>query len=70
MDQSGKNPDRKKKSRREHGYLSLVSVVCCQVEDILYYHSKNEPNPQSNVTILATHSFGGFLQPHYFHLQQ
>jgi hypothetical protein len=37
MDQRGKTPDRqkkkKKKSRRGHGCLSLVSVVCCQVED-------------------------------------
>jgi hypothetical protein len=37
MDQRGKTPDRQKKnknkkSRLEHGCLSLVSVVCCQVE--------------------------------------
>jgi hypothetical protein len=33
MDQRGKTPDRgKKKSRRGHGCLYLVSVVCCQVE--------------------------------------
>jgi hypothetical protein len=33
MDQRGKTPDKKKKkSHRGHGYLSLVSVVCCQVE--------------------------------------
>jgi hypothetical protein len=34
MDQREKTPDRqkKKKSRRGHGCLSLVSVVCCQVE--------------------------------------
>jgi hypothetical protein len=29
MDQRGITPD---KSHREHGCLSLVSVVCCQVE--------------------------------------
>jgi hypothetical protein len=35
MDQRGNTPDRqkkKKKSHRGHGSLSLVSVVCCQVE--------------------------------------
>jgi hypothetical protein len=44
MDQRGKTPDRqkkknrigtrdlKKKSRLRHGFLSVVSVVCCQVE--------------------------------------
>jgi hypothetical protein len=33
MDQRGKPPDRQKKnSHRGHGCLSLVSVVCCQVE--------------------------------------
>jgi hypothetical protein len=33
MDQRGKTPDRqKKKSRLGHGCLSVVSVVCCQVE--------------------------------------
>jgi hypothetical protein len=32
MDQRGKTPDRKKKSQRGHGCMSLVSVVCCQVE--------------------------------------
>jgi hypothetical protein len=33
MDQRGKTPDRqKKKSHRGHGCLSVVSVVCCQVE--------------------------------------
>jgi hypothetical protein len=32
MDQRGKTPDKKKKSHRGHGGLSLVSVVCCQVE--------------------------------------
>jgi hypothetical protein len=39
MDQRGKPPDRKKKHHhhhhhhhRWHGCLSLVSVVCCQVE--------------------------------------
>jgi hypothetical protein len=33
MDQRGKTPDRqKKKSHLGHGCLSLVSVVCCQVE--------------------------------------
>jgi hypothetical protein len=34
MDQRGKTPDRqkKKKSHRGHGCLSLMSVVCCQVE--------------------------------------
>jgi hypothetical protein len=34
MDQRGKTPDRqkKKKSRRGHECLSVVSVVCCQVE--------------------------------------
>jgi hypothetical protein len=34
MDQRGKTPTRqkKKKSHRGHGCLSLVSVVCCQVE--------------------------------------
>jgi hypothetical protein len=35
MDQRGKTPDRqkkKKRSHRGHGCLSLVSVVCCQVE--------------------------------------
>jgi hypothetical protein len=32
MDQRGKPPDRKKKSPLGHGCLSLVSVVCCQVE--------------------------------------
>jgi hypothetical protein len=34
MDQREKTPDRqkKKKSHRGHGCLSLVSVVCCQVE--------------------------------------
>jgi hypothetical protein len=33
MYQRGKTPDRqKKKTLRGHGYLSLVSVVCCQVE--------------------------------------
>jgi hypothetical protein len=33
MDQRGKPPDRQeKKSRLGHGCLSVVSVVCCQVE--------------------------------------
>jgi hypothetical protein len=33
MDQRGKTPNRqKKKSHLGHGCLSLVSVVCCQVE--------------------------------------
>jgi hypothetical protein len=34
MDQRGKTPDRqnKKESRLGHGCLSVVSVVCCQVE--------------------------------------
>jgi hypothetical protein len=33
MDQRGKTPDRQKKnSRLGHGCLSVVSVVCCQVE--------------------------------------
>jgi hypothetical protein len=37
MDQRGKPQDRRrrrrrKKSHRGHGRLSLVSVVCCQVE--------------------------------------
>jgi hypothetical protein len=33
MDYRGKNPGQaKKKSHRGHGCLSLVSVVCCQVE--------------------------------------
>jgi hypothetical protein len=33
MDQRGKTPEgKKKKSHRGHGCLSLVSVVCCQVE--------------------------------------
>jgi hypothetical protein len=32
MDQKGKNPGQEKKSGRGHGCLSLVSVVCCQVE--------------------------------------
>jgi hypothetical protein len=37
MDQRGRNPGqakkkKKKKSRRGHGCLSFVSVVCCQVE--------------------------------------
>jgi hypothetical protein len=31
MDQRGKTPDRKK-NHRGHGCLSVVSVVCCQVE--------------------------------------
>jgi hypothetical protein len=31
MDQRGKTPDRQN-SHRGHGCLSLVSVVCCQVE--------------------------------------
>jgi hypothetical protein len=30
MDERGKTPD--KITHRGHGYLSLVSVVCCQVE--------------------------------------
>jgi hypothetical protein len=32
MDQKGENPGQKKKSRLGHGCLSVVSVVCCQVE--------------------------------------
>jgi hypothetical protein len=32
MDQKGKTPDRQKKSRWGHGCLSLVIVVCCQIE--------------------------------------
>jgi hypothetical protein len=33
MDQRGKTPGQaQKKSHRGHGCLSLVSVVCCQVE--------------------------------------
>jgi hypothetical protein len=33
MDQTGKNPEQaKKKSRLGHGCLSVVRVVCCQVE--------------------------------------
>jgi hypothetical protein len=34
MDQRGKTPDRQKKekTRQGHGSLSVVSVVCCQVE--------------------------------------
>jgi hypothetical protein len=33
MDQKGKTPDRQKnKFHRGHGCLSVVSVVCCQVE--------------------------------------
>jgi hypothetical protein len=32
MDQRGKTQDRQKKSHRGHGCLSLVCVVCCQVE--------------------------------------
>jgi hypothetical protein len=35
MDQRGKTPERQKKkkeSHRGHGCLSVVSVVCCQVE--------------------------------------
>jgi hypothetical protein len=32
MDQRVKTPDRQKKKHRGHGCLSVVSVVCCQVE--------------------------------------
>jgi hypothetical protein len=34
VDQRGKTRTgkKKKKTRREHEYLSLVSVVCCQIE--------------------------------------
>jgi hypothetical protein len=32
MDQRKEPPTGKKKSRRGHGCLSVVSVVCCQVE--------------------------------------
>jgi hypothetical protein len=33
MDETGKTPDKqKKKPHRGHGCLSVVSVVCCQVE--------------------------------------
>jgi hypothetical protein len=32
MDQRENTPDRKKKSRRGYGCLSLLRVVCCQLE--------------------------------------
>jgi hypothetical protein len=46
MDQRRKNPEQKTKSHRGHGYLSLVSVVCCcQVGDSATSRSLVQRNP-------------------------